>query len=294
MTNSKDRPEKIAFLGTGLMGERQARVLLRAGYGLTAWNRTRDKAERLRADGADVADSPAEAVRNADIVITMLANGETVHDVLFDQGVAQALSADAVVVDMSSIRPDQAITHARLLAARGVRHIDAPVSGGTSGAEDATLAIMCGGDAEVFERVSPVLRCMGRPVLMGAHGTGQLAKLANQMIVGTTIGVVAEALSLVAKGGANPAMLIEALAGGYADSTILRIHGRRMVDKNFEVSGRSSSQLKDLQNALRAAQDVGASMPYTQLSAQLFTSLIAHHGDIDHSGVVKIIGDQTA
>jgi 2-hydroxy-3-oxopropionate reductase len=297
MTNSKDRPEKLAFLGIGLMGERQARVLLKAGYRLTAWNRSRDKAERLRADGAegvDIADSPAEAVRDADIVITMLANGETVHDVLFDRGVATALSPHAVVIDMSSIRPDQAIAHARLLAERGVQHIDAPVSGGTSGAENATLAIMCGGDAEVFERVSPVLRCMGRPVLMGAHGTGQLAKLANQMIVGTTIGVVAEALSMVEKGGANPAMLIEALAGGYADSTILRIHGRRMVDRNFAVSGRSSSQLKDLHNALRAARDVGASMPYTQLSAQLFMSLIEHHGDIDHSGIVKIIGDQTA
>jgi 2-hydroxy-3-oxopropionate reductase len=208
--------------------------------------------------------------------------------------VAQALNAQAIVIDMSSIRPDQAIAHARLLAERDVQHIDAPVSGGTSGAENAALAIMCGGDAQVFERVSDVLRCMGRPVLMGAHGTGQLAKLANQMIVGTTIGVVAEALSLVAKGGANPAMLIEALAGGYADSTILRIHGRRMVDENFEVSGRSSSQLKDLHNALRAAQDAGASMPYTQLSAQLFTSLIEQHGDIDHSGIVKIIGAHAA
>jgi 2-hydroxy-3-oxopropionate reductase len=294
MANSKDRAEGIAFLGIGLMGERQARVLLKAGYRLTAWNRTRDKAERLQADGARIADSAVDAVRNADIVITMLANGETVHDVLFAQGVAQTLSAGAIVIDMSSIRPDQAITHARLLAQRDVQQIDAPVSGGTSGAENATLAIMCGGDAQVFERVSNVLRCMGRPVLMGAHGTGQLAKLANQMIVGTTIGVVAEALSLVAKGGANPAKLIEALAGGYADSTILRIHGRRMVDENFEVSGRSSSQLKDLHNALRAAQDTGASMPYTQLSAQLFTSLIEQHGDIDHSGIVKIIGAHAA
>jgi len=290
MANAKDRAQTIAFLGIGLMGERQARVLLKAGYRLTAWNRTRDKAERLQADGARIVDLPVDAVRDADIVITMLANGETVHDVLFDQGVAQALNARAVVIDMSSIRPDQAVTHARLLAERGVQHIDAPVSGGTSGAENATLAIMCGGDAQVFEQVLNVLRCMGRPVLMGAHGAGQLAKLANQMIVGTTIGVVAEALSLVAKGGANPAMLIEALAGGYADSTILRIHGHRMVDENFEVSGRSSSQLKDLRNALRAAQDAGASMPYTELSAQLFTSLIEQHGDIDHSGIVKIIG----
>ncbi|WP_060857204.1 NAD(P)-dependent oxidoreductase [Caballeronia sordidicola] len=286
MANAMERAETLAFLGTGLMGERQARVLLRAGYRLTAWNRTRDKAERLSADGARVADSPAQAVRSADIVITMLANGETVHDVLFEQGVCEALSGSAVVIDMSSIRPDEAIAHARLLAQRGIDHIDAPVSGGTSGAEKAALAIMCGGEAEAFERVSAVLRCMGRPVLMGAHGTGQLAKLANQMIVGTTIGVVAEALSLVAKGGANPAMLIEALAGGYADSTILRIHGRRMVDKNFEVSGRSSTQLKDLHNALRAAQEAGAAMPYTELSAQRFTSLLQQHGDIDHSGVV--------
>lgn len=284
--NSMEQSEKIAFLGTGLMGERQARVLLKAGYRLSAWNRTKDKAERLSDDGATVTETAADAVRHADVVVTMLANGETVHDVLFNQGVADVLQAHSIVIDMSSIRPDEAIHHAHLLAERGVAYLDAPVSGGTSGAENGTLAIMCGGDAGVFERVSPILRCMGRPVLMGAQGSGQLAKLANQMIVGTTIGVVAEALSLIEKGGANPAKLIEALAGGYADSTILRVHGRRMVDKDFRVSGRSSSQLKDLHNALRAAEQAGSPMPYTELSARLFTSLLQQHGDIDHSGVV--------
>jgi len=130
------------------------------------------------------------------------------------------------------------------------------------------------------------LCCMGRPVLMGAHGLGQLTKLANQMIVGTTIGVIAEAFSLVEKGGADPAKLIEVLAGGYADSTILRLDGRRMADRDVRIRGRSSTQLKDLNNAMRAAEQVGSPTPYTALTAQLFSALLQQHGDIDHSGIV--------
>jgi len=284
--NSMAPSGKIAFLGTGLMGERQARVLLRAGYRLSAWNRTRDKALRLSRDGATVAESAVDAVRDADVVITMLASGDAVHDVLFNQGVADSLQAHSTVVDMSSIRPDEALDHARLLERRGIAYLEAPVSGGTSGAETGTLAIMCGGDPRIFERVSPVLRCMGRPVLMGAHGLGQLTKLANQMIVGTTIGVIAEAFSLVEKGGADPAKLIEVLAGGYADSTILRLDGRRMADRDVRIRGRSSTQLKDLNNAMRAAEQVGSPTPYTALTAQLFSALLQQHGDIDHSGIV--------
>lgn len=190
----------IAFLGVELMGAPMARRLLAAGHHLTAWNRSREKAEALAPLGARVAGSPAEAVREADIVIVMLENGSIVEQVLFTQGAAQAVKPGAVVADMSSIKPAEAQDHARRLAERHVHHIDAPVSGGTVGAEQGTLAIMAGGEPEAFVRVEPVLRAMGRPIHVGPHGAGQLAKLANQIIVGVTIGAVAEALLLAKEG----------------------------------------------------------------------------------------------
>jgi 2-hydroxy-3-oxopropionate reductase len=267
-----------------------ARRLLAAGHHLTAWNRSREKAEALAPLGARVAGSPAEAVREADIVIVMLENGSIVEQVLFTQGAAQAAQAvkpGAVVADMSSIKPAEAQDHARRLAERHVHHIDAPVSGGTVGAEQGTLAIMAGGEPEAFVRVEPVLRAMGRPIHVGPHGAGQLAKLANQIIVGVTIGAVAEALLLAKEGGADPGKVREALRGGFAESRILELHGQRMVERDFVTKGRSVTHLKDLDNALDAADRLGvAAAPYTALTADLFRGLLEHAGDLDHSGLL--------
>jgi len=277
----------VAFLGIGLMGSRQARRLLDAGHRLIVWNRSRDKAEALAPFGAHVVDTPSEAVAGADVVVLMLENGTIVTDVLFAQGTAQALQPGAVVVDMSSIKPAEAQDHARHLAERGIHHIDAPVSGGTLGAEQGTLAIMAGGEAEIFARVEPILHVMGRPVHVGPHGAGQLAKLANQIIVGVTIGAVAEALLLAQRGGADPAKVREALRGGFAESRILELHGQRMVERDFVTKGRSVTHLKDLDNALDAADRIDLdSLPYTALTADLFRGLIANAGDLDHSGLL--------
>jgi 2-hydroxy-3-oxopropionate reductase len=277
----------IAFLGIGLMGVRQARRLLEAGHGLTAWNRSREKADALAPLGARVAESAAEAVRNAAVVVLMLENGQVVEDVLFGQGVAEALPAGSIVVDMSSIKPSEAQDHAGRLAARGVHHIDAPVSGGTVGAEQGTLAIMAGGDPEIFAKVELILKVMGRPVHVGPHGAGQLAKLANQIIVGVTIGAVAEALLLAQRGGADPAKVREALRGGFAESRVLDLHGQRMVERDFVTKGRSVTHLKDLDNALDAADRLDlAALPYTAATADLFRGLIQNAGDLDHSGLL--------
>ncbi len=277
----------VAFLGIGLMGSRQAKRLLDAGYPLTVWNRSRGKAEALAEFGARVVDSATDAVRSADIVILMLENGTIVTDVLFTQGVAEALKPGAILVDMSSIKPAEAQEHARHLQERGVHHIDAPVSGGTTGAEQGTLAIMAGGDAGIFARIEPILRIMGRPVHVGTHGAGQLAKLANQIIVGVTIGAVAEALLLAQRGGADPAKVREALRGGFAESRILELHGQRMVERDFATKGRSVTHLKDLDNALDAAERIDLSaLPYTALTADLFRGLLANAGDLDHSGLL--------
>lgn len=278
---------KIAFLGTGLMGARQAKRLLEAGYPLTVWNRSREKAEALSSFGARVADTASEAVQDADVVILMLENGTIVTEVLFNQGVGEALRSGSIIVDMSSIKPGEAQEHARDLAERGIYHIDAPVSGGTVGAEQGTLAIMAGGDEQVFARVRPMLEVMGRPVHVGPHGAGQLAKLANQIIVGVTIGAVAEALLLAQRGGADPAKVREALRGGFAESRILELHGQRMVERDFATKGRSVTHLKDLDNALDAAGRLALDeIPYTTLTVDLFRGLIETAGDLDHCGLL--------
>jgi 3-hydroxyisobutyrate dehydrogenase-like beta-hydroxyacid dehydrogenase len=277
----------VAFLGIGLMGSRQAKRLLDAGHSLTVWNRSREKAEALSAFGARVVDTAAEAVADADVVILMLENGRIVTDVLFSQGAAGSLRPGAVLVDMSSIKPAEAQEHAKRLAERGVHHIDAPVSGGTLGAEQGTLAIMAGGQSDIFDRVESILAIMGRPVHVGPHGAGQLAKLANQIIVGVTIGAVAEALLLAQRGGADPAKVREALRGGFAESRILELHGQRMVERDFVTKGRSVTHLKDLDNALDAAERIDLdALPYTALTADLFRGLIENAGDLDHSGLL--------
>ncbi|MBE9605459.1 NAD(P)-dependent oxidoreductase [Acetobacteraceae bacterium H6797] len=278
---------KIAFLGLGLMGAPMARNLLKAGFALTVWNRSAAKAEPFAALAATVEQDAAKAVQGADLVITMLENGPVVEQVLFGSGVAEALKPGAILADMSSIKPAEAQDHAARLEARGVHHIDAPVSGGTTGAEAGSLAIMAGGEAAAFAKAEPVLRAMGRPVLVGPHGAGQLAKLANQIIVAGTIGAVAEAMMLAVAGGADPAKLREALRGGFAESRILELHALRMAERDFTTRGRSVTHLKDLDNALDTADKlhIGA-LPFTDLTASLFRDLLAHEGDLDHSALL--------
>ncbi len=277
---------KIAVLGTGLMGYPMARRLCQAGHTVEVWNRTRAKAERLAQFGATVHAQPADAARSANIVICLLENGTVVGDVLFERGVAQALLPDALVIDMSSIQPSEARDHAARLSGLGIAHLDAPVSGGTLGAEQGTLAIMVGGTPATFERARPIFEVFGRATHVGPTGAGQLAKLANQMIVGITIGAVAEALLLCEKGGASMAKVKEAITGGFADSRILQVHGQRMVERDFAPRGRMSVQLKDLRNALATAQEIGFNAPVTQLFETLYSDGITHGlADLDHAAL---------
>ena len=277
---------KVALLGIGLMGLPMGKRLCAAGHEVHAWNRTRPKAEALASVGAQVHDLSAQAVQDAELVITMLENGDVVEHVLFDLPTAAALKSGALLVDMSSIKPAQARAHSTRLQALGVDYLDAPVSGGTIGAENGTLAIMAGGDAAQFARAQPVFAALGRATHVGPTGAGQLAKLANQMIVGITIGAVAEALLLCEKGGANMAKVKEAIAGGFADSRILEVHGHRMVERDFAPRGRMTVQLKDLRNALSTAEELGFEAPVTTLFEQLYAQGVAHGlSDLDHSGL---------
>ena len=282
---------QLTVLGCGLMGAPMTRRLLAAGFSVKVWNRTRAKADVLQSAGALVADSPAQAVARADIVITMLEHGKVVEEVLFGLGAdsaAPSLGQGALVIDMSSILPEQARDHAQRLALVGAASLDAPVSGGTVGAEAGTLAIMAGGLAEDFERARPVFAALGRPVHVGPAGSGQLAKLANQMIVGITLGAVAEALLLAERGGADPARVREALRGGFAESRILEVHGQRMVDGDFAKRGSLAIQLKDLNNALHTAGGMGFDAPITQRLAALYTDAASHGFDqLDQSAVFR-------
>ena len=276
----------VAMLGIGLMGKPMSRRLCEAGYRVRVWNRSPAKALAMQAHGATAFDTPAEAVAQADIVITMLQDGPAVENVLFAQGAASGLRPGSLVVDMSSIQPRQARDHAARLAALGVACLDAPVSGGTVGAEAGTLAIMAGGRAADFERAVPVLQVLGRATHVGPMGSGQLAKLANQMIVGITIGAVAEALLFASRGGADMGKVREAISGGFADSRILQVHGQRMVERDFAKRAAVTVQLKDMRNAMATAQETGFEAPITQLFTQLFEQATEHGlGDLDHSAL---------
>ena len=278
---------KIAFLGIGLMGNHMARNLLKAGYALNAWNRTISKAEALAVDGAEIARTPADAVKDADYVITMLSDGPTVRDMFFTNGLCQQMKAGACLIDMSSIKASEARDHAAEMRATGRNHLDAPVSGGTRGAEAGSLAIMVGGAEEVFAKAKPVFTPMGRPVRVGPDGSGQLSKLANQTIVAVTIGVVAEAMLLAKKGGADPAAIRDALKGGFADSVILQQHGERMTTGNFEPGGLTKFQLKDINNALEEAGHHGLTLPLTEQIQQRYDVLTNEMdgADTDHSAI---------
>ena len=277
--------EKVTVLGTGLMGLPMARNLARAGVPVTVWNRTADKARPLEADGATVAEVVTDAVAGADIIISMLSDGPTVLSVI--DAVADHLQAGALWIDMSSTKPEEARAQAEKLAVCQVAHLDAPVSGGTKGAEAASLAIMVGGGAADLDRAQPVLDVMGRPVHVGPSGSGQLSKLCNQAIVAVTIGAVAEAMLLAESGGADPAALRAALKGGFADSVILQQHGERMTTGNFVPGGLSKFQVKDLDNVLAEAAGLNLSLPMTEDVRARFTHFVeAMDGaDKDHSGL---------
>jgi 2-hydroxy-3-oxopropionate reductase len=210
-----------------------------------------------------------------------------VSDLLFGQGVADALAEGALFVDCSSIPPETAKDHAARLADRGVGYLDAPVSGGPSGAEGASLAIMVGGTEADFDRGEPLLKALGRPTRVGPAGAGQTAKLANQVIVGLAIGAVAEGLLLAEQGGADPAKVREALTGGFADSKILQIHGQRMLDRTFVPGAAANVHLKDMTTILETARAHGLDLPLSGEVHRLFRDLAERGGGHwDHSAIL--------
>ena len=278
----------VGFIGIGIMGFHMARRIAEQGHRVRAWNRTLDKAQRLAAFGIEVVANAANTAIDADVVICMLSSGPVCDEVLFTPGqVVAAMKPGSTLIVMSSIPVETARRQAAAAKALGVDYLDAPVSGGEKGAEAAKLAIMIGGEVAVFERWRTLFEAMGRPVRVGPTGAGQLSKLANQMMVASTITAVAEALLFAERGGADPAMVREALLGGFADSTILRLHGQRMIEGNFVPGGPAKYQPKDTSTALALARSIGLELPMLDLVDRLYRDMVEHgDGDLDHSAII--------
>lgn len=273
----------LGYIGTGLMGAPMAGRLLDAGHGVTVWNRTASKAQPLVDRGATPGDTPADVARRSDIVFLCLTDTTAVEEAVFgENGVASGGRRGGVLVDFSSITPeDTREMAARLKEQAGMDWIDAPVSGGVPGAEAGTLAIMAGGDADAFARVEAiVMKMAARFTLMGPSGAGQTTKLCNQVIVGCTMAVLAEAARLASNAGVDASRLPEALAGGFADSKPLQIFLPRMVAAQHEPPlGHVYTMLKDLDSVTDLAKSCTSPVPFTAMAAEQFRLLTVRGGE---------------
>jgi len=284
--------DTIGFIGLGIMGKPMARNLLKAGYPLLVHNRSRASVEELANEGAAPAASAYAVAAAADILITMLPDSPDVEQVYNGpEGVFTGARAGALLVDMSTISPVVARKLAAEAERRGCEMLDAPVSGGEAGAVGATLSIMIGGKPSAVDRAMPVFQKLGKNIVhVGAAGAGQIAKAANQIVVGVTIAAVSEALVLAAKAGVDPAKVREVLLGGFAQSKILDAHGQKMLDRNFKPGFRIRLHEKDLKIALASGSEYGVPLATTAVVAQMMSALKATgRGDLDHAALVNLI-----
>jgi 2-hydroxy-3-oxopropionate reductase len=287
-----DTKPTIAFIGLGIMGGPMAANLVQAGYAVTGYNRSRGKVDTLIEKGGQGADAIADAVRDADVIITIVPDSPDVEAVAGgEDGILANAKDGAVWVDCSSIRPDVAVALAKQAGEHGVSAVDAPVSGGEAGAIEATLSIMVGGDAEVVESVRPVLETVGKTVVhVGPSGSGQTVKAANQLIVAGTIELVAEALVFLEAYGVDTAAAIEVLAGGLAGNRILDRKATSMAAREFKPGFRVDLHHKDMGIILAAAREAGVAIPLGAHTAQLMQSLRQlGHGDLDHSALLLLV-----
>jgi 2-hydroxy-3-oxopropionate reductase len=287
MTNSI-----IGFIGLGIMGKPMARNLRKAGYPLVVHNRSRSVVDKLSKEGAQVATNPQEVGARSEVVITMLPDSPDVELVYAgEQGVFAGIKAGSLLIDMSSISPAVARKLAIEAERRGCDMLDAPASGGEAGAVSASLSIMIGGKTSAVERAMPIFQTLGKNIVhVGAAGAGQVTKAANQMVVGTTIAIVSEALVLAAKAGVDPAKVRQALLGGFAQSKILEAHGQKMLERNFKPGFRIRLHEKDMKIALAAGSEYGVPLMVTSQAAQIMTAMKSMgKGELDHSAIVKFV-----
>ena len=280
---------ELGFIGLGIMGKPMASHLVKAGHTVHVCDLAEELVRHVCSLGGKACSCSKEIAQRSDIIFIMVPDTPDVEAVLFGaNGVAEGLKPGSTVVDMSSISPIATKEFAKRLAAMGVKMLDAPVSGGQVGAENATLSIMVGGPVDVFNQIKPYFELMGKNIVhIGDHGDGQTCKVANQIVVALTIEAVGEALLFASKAGADPAKVRAALLGGFAQSRILELHGERMIKHNFNPGFRIRLHQKDLNLALDAARNLGLSLPNTSLAQELFNAVAAQGGsDLDHSAMV--------
>ena len=285
---------KIGFIGIGIMGSHMSRHLMKDGYELVAYDIFKPPLEALVAEGAEEGTSPADVAARSDVVITMLPDSPDVEKVaLGEGGIIESAREGLIYIDMSTIAPAMAIKVHDTLGELGVRCLDAPVSGGEVGAQNAALSIMVGGDADLFEEVKPILGIMGGTLtLCGDKGAGQTVKACNQIQVAMNFVGMAEALVLGAKAGVDPAIIIQVLSGGYAQTRIMDVRGPRAIRGDFEPGFRSRFHYKDLNIIMDTAREYQVPLPATAVAHELFTALMATgRGELDHSAVLNIIED---
>jgi 3-hydroxyisobutyrate dehydrogenase-like beta-hydroxyacid dehydrogenase len=286
---------KIGFIGLGLMGKPMAQNLKSAGADMIIHNRSQEVVNELKQDGMKPSKTPADLTRGLaedDTVILMLPDTKSLEEVLLGtDGLMLGLQKSCLVIDMGTSSVGSTKILAKKIIKAGGQYIDAPVSGGTISAKEGTLTIMAGGDKNAIAIANPIFEVLGEKIThVGPVGTGQIAKTANQIIVGLNIGAVAEALVLAKKAGADPLRIYESLAGGFADSRVLALHGQRMIYENFEPGARSTIQRKDLDQALELANDLGLELQATKTVRALYDKLINDgYGELDHSALIKAV-----
>ena len=280
---------KLGFIGLGIMGKPMAGHLVRAGHEVSVYDLNPASVQELSSKGASACKSSKEVAQKSEIIFIIVQDTPDVEAVLFGKdGLVEGLKPKSIVVDMSSISPIATKEFAKKLAGMKVEMLDAPVSGGQVGAENAALSIMVGGEAEVFEKIKPYFQLMGKNIVhVGGNGDGQTCKVANQIVVALNIEAVAEALLFASKAGADPVKVRAALMGGFAQSRILELHGERMLNRTFNPGFRIRLHQKDLNLALQAARSMGVSLPNTATAQELFNAVAAQGGiDLDHSAMV--------
>lgn len=286
--------ETIGFIGLGIMGRPMAHNLLKNGYKLVVLNRHRQVTDEFTAQGAQAADTPKAVAAQCDVVITMLPDSPQVEEVYTGvNGVLEGLHERQIAIDMSTISPVVAQNVAQQLVQRGVKMLDAPVSGGDKGAIAGTLSIMVGGDEATFERCMPIFQAMGKTIVrVGESGAGQIVKACNQIVVALTFEAVSEALVLGSKAGVDPSRILQVLGGGLAANRVMELRGESMLAHNFAPGFRIRLHHKDLGIALAAARSYGVSLPNTALADQMLASLeLRGRGDLDHSAMLTYLED---
>ena len=279
---------RIGFIGVGLMGLPMLENIAKNKYPITVWNRSSKKLKKIKNKKINICKNLIDIPSKSQVIIMMLSNDKVCLDV--SKEITKKIKKGQILIDMSSTKQKTAIEIEKKVKRKGGYFLDAPVSGGTLAAKSGQLAIMVGGQKKIFSKTKNLLKSMGNPTYLGKTGSGQIAKLANQTIVGITIGAVAEAIIMAEAAGVDAKALRQAIKNGFAGSKILEIHGQRMINKNFQAGGKCSTQLKDMNNIIETAKNYNVDLPISKTIKKLYKLTVAKgHADLDHSALYLLL-----